>query len=158
MRKWCGFDRLRRPGDAEMLFTDSRDLRLFSDILSGFFFMALDMRRAQVGFAVLSAVDQSLDVIQVPLLALNRQAAKVATVIPGDDPVPDTSWRAVIVGLSDPFGDCAGQQIPHIQAKNSEKPRNTIPPQKPFALSGALSKKTPTMAMSPNAAKIPTIV
>jgi hypothetical protein len=69
--------------------------------------MAPAMNRAEVGLSVLSAVDQRLDVIEIPFLTnLDRLAAEVATVIPLHDAVADLAGSAVIVGLSDPLFDC----------------------------------------------------
>lgn len=43
--------------------------------------MALAMNRLEVGFAVFAAVDKGYYMIEIPLLAVDFQAAKMATVI-----------------------------------------------------------------------------
>ncbi|MNE40175.1 hypothetical protein D3C80_1341700 [compost metagenome] len=99
-----------------MLLADRRDLCLLGNIERGLFDVAFAMGWAQVCFPVLAAVDQRLDVIQIPLLAyLDFTLADMAnTLVASHDPVANLSRRTVIVGLANPLinRSCHGRSFP----------------------------------------------
>lgn len=75
--------------------------------------MAFPVRWAEVAFSVLSAVDQRLDVIQIPILVdLDGLPAEVAAVVPVDNAGPYARRGAGVISLTDPFINGSHQQRP----------------------------------------------